>query len=80
MTFDHGLGPYEKVVVALVDELHEVADPSPELLERTLSDIGVVDIHDGLRPIDRSVIFQRTSSRRGRGERGRGSGHVDGSR
>jgi hypothetical protein len=32
----------------VLDELHEPSDTGPKLFDRTLPDIGVVDIHDGL--------------------------------
>src|SRR5206468_6371564 len=38
-----------------LDQVHELSDPRLELLERVLSDIGMVDLHDGLSCADRSV-------------------------
>jgi hypothetical protein len=31
-----------------VDEIHESPDPRFEFVERTLSDVGMIDVHDGL--------------------------------
>jgi hypothetical protein len=43
------------------DEIHEPQDPCSQLFQRALSDIGMVDVHDGLRGADCSMAGHATS-------------------